>query len=207
MKNNSLIITIITALLTNCFIYAQSNSPQLNAVNFARIISYNVVVKDTSTLKHNLNYYGDSSKNLDNINSERITQFIDPLSFKQFTNVIKKYLNDKSAFAVYHDKKIKMEELKKKVFKCDTSDVEMVNSDGSTYMSKLILCDSTSIFDNAKMLRFTESWSIDPKTYEFKKEVLAYSLLYWDDKYEIWAERFIIYKNQAALDKINSLTN
>jgi hypothetical protein len=204
MKNNILIITIISALLTNC---ADNNNPQLDEVNITKIISYNVVVKDTSTLKDNLNLYGDSLKKIDNINSERLTQFIDPISFKQFINVIKNYLNDKNAFAVYNDKKIEMSELKKKVFKCDTINLENVNPDGSTYISNRIFCDSTSIFENAKMIRFTESWTIDPKTYEFKKEVLAYSLLYWDDTIEVWREKFIIYKNQSSFDKITSLTN
>ena len=67
-------------------------------------------------------------------------------------------------------------------------------------------CDSTSMFENNTILNFTEVWSIDSKTYEFKKEVLAYTLKYWDWEREYYREFLTIYKNKVALDFINSLT-
>ena len=51
--------SVFLIALTKQFISAQTNHAS-NLVNVAKIISYDVVVKDTSTLKHQLKYYGDS---------------------------------------------------------------------------------------------------------------------------------------------------
>lgn len=205
MKLRLLMTSIVIASFARCISYAQT-APPTNALNFARIISYDVVVKDTSTLKHNFKYYGDSLKQINEIVSSNSTQYIDPLSFNQFIHIIKKYLKDKNAFAVMGNKKVKTAELKQKLFPCDSVEAIMFNERGDEIVTKVQACDSTSMFANTKILHFEESWYIDPKTYEFKKEVLSFSLIYWDEKREFWLSKLTIYKNQAAFDKIKALT-
>jgi hypothetical protein len=199
---NFIIFTFILTIQT----YNAQNKQINNAVNFAKIINYNVVVKDTSTLKYNLNQY-DSLQPIFGIVEQGATQYIDPISYKQFLNVIRKYLNDKNAFAIDRNgKQIKTEELKKQTFFCDSTDRLEIDEFGNEQISRVGYCDSTLMFERNTILNFTETWSIDSKSYELKKEVLAYTLMYWDIERNFYRYFLTIYKNKEAYDFIDSLT-
>jgi hypothetical protein len=212
------IITIV--MITNSIFGQTSSSGATAPVNFARIISYNVLVKDTSTLIDNIRKnYGDTviitpSRERDyltinEVNENMADQYIDPISFRQFINVIKKYVNDKNAFFVLNDKQVSMAELKQKIYPCDTVIQTFIDNNGNERDVPVNRCDSTSNFNNTFMINFTESWSIDPKTFEFKKEILSYSLVNWwlvMDGSRFLRNWLTIYRNKAALEKVKSLT-
>jgi hypothetical protein len=199
---NFIIFTFILTIQT----FNAQNKQINNAVNFAKIINYNVVVKDTSTLKYNLTQY-DSLEPIFGIVEHGATQYIDPISYKQFLNIIRKYLNDKNAFAINnYGKKVNPVELKKQTIYCDSTDNFLIDEFGNEQISRVGYCDSTLMFESNTILNFTETWSIDSKTYEIKKEVLAYTLMYWDIKREFYRQFLTVYKNKDAFDFINSLT-
>jgi hypothetical protein len=205
MIKNKIIFIVIFFAFTNNYVFSQSNKAN-DQVNFARIISYNVLIKDTSKLIDKINYYDDSLTNINTFIEDGATQFIDPLSYRQFINVIKKYLNDKNAFSAYNSKPIKMEELKQKIYPCDSMPYELVDAEtGNSIIAIKYSCDSTSIFAETRMINFIESWSIDQKTYEFKKEVLSYGFIYWDENKKTWQKKLVIYKNKQAFEFIQSV--
>jgi hypothetical protein len=205
-------IILLLNLLITAFYYSQNNN-QNNSILFARIINYDVIIKDTSSLKHNLNYYGDSLMKIDEINIYNSQNYIDHLSFIQFLNVIKKYLNDKNAFAIRNGIKVKPAELISRFYNCDRDSVPSaeIDENGNEIIRYLMpVCDSSRVQNNIRKINFTESWSIDAKTYELKKDVLAFTLYYWhyrDDGMEIERELFTIYKNLEAFEKIKSFNN
>lgn len=173
-------------------------------VNFARIIRYSVMVKDTSTLKTNLKQ-NDSLTSIDRINYYNADQYIDPISFTQFINVVMKYLHDPKAMAVIYGKIVSTPELKRNVFKCDTIDLTSFDKDGIEFVQKMYACDSVYLYYDIKRIEFVESWTIDSNTYEMKKEVLSYRLMEYDYDKLFWRGRLTIYKDEKALLKINSL--
>lgn len=174
-------------------------------VNFARIIRYSVMVKDTSTLKTNI-YRNDSLTEINQITNYNADQYIDQISFTQFINVIMKYLNDPKALAVNRNgKKVGIQDLKKEVFKCDTIEVASFDKDGTEFIQKMYACDSTYLYSDLKRIEFIESWTIDPNSYELKKEVLCYRLMEYDHNKLFWRGRLTVYKDENALATINSL--
>jgi hypothetical protein len=206
MKQN-LFILCFTCYCLNC---SSQNINQNASLLFARIITYDIIIKDTSSLKYNLNYYLDSTIKIGDINVSSAQKYIDHLSVIQFSNIIKKYMNDKNAFAIKDGKKVKSSELIKGFYKCDQDSIATISFDenGNEYTAMIApYCDSNKVQNNIMKIRFIESWSIDNTTYEFKKEVLAFTLFYWDDDRELEREALTIYKNSSAYEKIKSFNN
>jgi hypothetical protein len=168
--------------------------------NFARIIQYEVVLKktietDTSLIKKTNN---NESKNTP-------ISYLDESSFNQFIKVIKKYLNDKNAFAILQNKKVSTDELRKVIFRCDSVYLVEYDNTGKEILKKKFVCDDKILDYDVSKIEFTESWTIDPISYELKKEVLAFSLMVYSKKYEAFWTSPKIYKNQKAFELINNM--
>lgn len=193
---------ILVCLLLNLIANAQklSNKP----INFARIIRYSVFVRDTTTLKNELSKT-DSDYQISEVNFNRQDLYIDQLSFNQFINVILKYLNDKKSKAYAWGKEINKEVLKKQVYKNYTSEVKKIDANGNVYDTIFNTHDSSYLFSDVKSIEFIESWWIDPKTYQIRKEVLSYSLIYFDYINYFYRSAITIYRDEDAVIKINEL--
>ncbi|MCF8422933.1 MAG: hypothetical protein K9H41_01180 [Bacteroidia bacterium] len=204
MKNKILIILLITTV--NLFCQQKAGSTlSSNTINFARIIRYTVFVKDTATLKNAIQR-NDSNYQISTINQSNSDLYIDQLSFNQFINVIFKYLNDKNSKAyLSNGTQINKVDLKKRVIKSDSIAQIVFEADGTESEVKLLSCDSTYLYSDVNSIEFTESWYIDPKTYELKKEVLSYSLRYFDYEREFYRDAITIYRSEEAVKKINDL--
>ncbi len=203
MKNPTLLILILTSIN----LFGQQKTAQNssnNALNFVRIIRYSVFVRDTAMLKNELSKT-DPDYQISEVNFDKQDLYIDQLSFNQFITVVLKYLNDKNTKAYSWGKQLKKEEQKKQVFKCDTIDVASIDDNGNEYIVKMYTCDSSYLFRDIKSIEFNESWWIDPKTYELKKEVLSYSLIYYDENKGFYRSAITIYRDEEAVKKINEL--
>ena len=192
--NKKKLILIFTALMIRYISISQNNT-----LNFARIIEYEVAVKeiasDDPSKSKNLLVEPEKSNNIN---------YIDQKSFNEFATVIKKQLNDEKAFAVIKGKKVTMNEFRNKFLLCDTLELREFDNTGKEYIIRKQVCNENIINNKIKKIRFTESWFIDPATYELKKEVLAYELLYEKDKESNFWFGNTIYKNQNAFDLIQS---
>ena len=198
MKNKMILVCLLLNLIANA--QKLSNKP----INFARIIRYSVFVRDTASLKNELSKT-DSDYQISEVNFDRQDLYIDQLSFNQFINVILKYLNDKKSKAYAWGKEINKEVLKKQVYKYDTVDVANYDANGNETIITMFTCDSSYLFRNVKSIEFIESWWIDPKTYQIRKEVLSYSLIYFDYMKYFYRSAITIYRDEDAVIKINEL--
>jgi hypothetical protein len=175
------------------------SSAQNKLLNLARIIEYEVAVKEINEVE-----VAETKNILNETEKNKSIYFIDQKSFNQFATVIKKQLNDKNAFAMLNGKKVTMTQFKNKFLMCDTLELFEFDNTGKEYIVRKQVCDETIINYKMKKIRFTESWFIDPATYELKKEVLAYELLYEKSRESNFWVGYTIYKNQDAYNLIQS---
>ncbi len=132
------------------------------------------MIKDTTTLKSASIKDAEETPIHDYINNHG-SDFISLHEFKDFAYIISKFVNDKNAIAFYGDAKIPATQLKERIIQCDSIQEISFDNNGNEIIVLRWICDSLSIIKNIVRIDFYERWSIDPKTYELKKEVLAYA--------------------------------
>ena len=133
---------------------------------------------------------------------------VDKVTFNQYINALKKYFNDKNAIAFKDGKKVSTSQLKKVMILCDTISYMDNDKNGVYKEFKVFGCDSTSMFANIISIRFVETWTLDKKNYEFKKEVLAFTFEgLKPGREEVGLYPFItIYKDEKSLMTIQELS-
>ena len=186
--------------IISSMLYAQNKD-----IEIANLIHYSVMIKDTTTLKSaSIKNTGETPIH-DYINDHG-SDFISLHEFKDFTYIISKFVNDKNAIAFYGDKKIPATQLKERITQCDSIQETFIDNLGHEITVSRWICDSLSIIKSIVRIDFYERWSIDPKTYELKKEVLAYVPMTYIPARKIFKRVFTVYKNEDAWVKIGKYT-
>ena len=147
----------------------------------SNLITYTVTVRDTVKLKNVLTALGDDATMEDyNYQFNPHVRYLDEASFAILKGVVTKYISDKNAFAIspLTGKRCSTNEFFKRNIICgDSVTVEMFDANGNSFYSVMPgICDSSAIVANIKQIEFYETWTVDERSYEFKKEVLGFGL-------------------------------
>ena len=178
------ILKTIILILTTSVGFCQTGNKKVdlassqNEASISRLIEYRVMIKGISdtvdyySLKRN---YMETTPKYYNKQKDSVSLAVDKITFKLYINTLKKYFNDKNAVAFNGGKKVSTSELKKVMILCDTISYMDNDKNGVYKEFKVFGCDSTTMFANIKSIRFIETWTLDKQSYEFKKEVLAFT--------------------------------
>ena len=201
MKHVLILLLLAISSLGN----AQKKTVTVEPVNVARIITYSVMIQDTSTLASSIKKY-DSLAVLSDITQMGAITYLDPVSFNLLTAVAGNFLRDTNAVIYdYSGRAMNHKQGAEQIMHCDSVSWSNIDANGQETITTVFYCDS-SIFRRATRIDFTESWDIDPKTYEFKKVVLSYALCYYDQDREMWRTIVTIYKDAKAAEKVAQLS-
>ena len=211
MKN----LIFISLILSQGFLFSQSKtiskktSTESKPINFARLIRYTVVVKDTSKL-YNVMRKNDTTETISSIYNYIPDQYIDHQSFNQFIHAFKKSFKNENTYFVYGNTRISKKEAADRAFKVDSIDIAVYDESGNESYERRMVCDSSRLNNEVDQIEFYESWYFDPSTYEIKKEVLGYSLLAKDSRFydmpDVRVNAVIIFKDEEAFLKMKELT-
>lgn len=195
-----IVFNFIFCLFTTVLL-SQSKSPE-NSIykrdgNIINIISYRVVIKDTS--KQNISISKkDGLKSITTFNKESNVNYLDTNFYNSICTLIKLNIESPSSIIGYYDGSeiYSKEQIKKRI----TRENEIVSYDINGNEVKFKSISSDWIYKNMTAIDFTESWTIDPITNLLKKEILAYSVLGPVlGKEELgWMEYFTLFKSKQA---------
>ena len=207
---------LIPLLLISLSSWSQSKSVNQKDSNsktdfqFARLIKYSVMIKDTSKLLNIVKL--DSSQTIDSYSAFESDKFIDAQSYYQFYGRIKKALLEEKGYFVIGDQHVRAKEARSRAFQCDSVDVYIYDEQtNSEQFVKKFICDSSLISIKTSRIEFYESWYLDPSSLEIKKEVLGYSLQcevikYLDEEFKFWRDVVTLFKDESAHKKVLELS-
>jgi hypothetical protein len=206
MKNTLIILLVFI----NYFLAGQNTSGTEKYIhkeksNPSSIIKYRVLLKDTTQLKTILQSFSPEDFITDYSDSH-YSNYLDPFSYNKLCRFIKKSLiSPKNLIGetnggVLYDKIT----VKNIIHSCDSANILSVDINGNELIKKMNICDSIWLFENLKAIDFTETWTIDSKSFEFKKNVLAIDLIgYKKAKKELGLKHLLtIYRDEESYKKI-----
>ena len=165
-----IIISSIFCLIIN--IIVSQNKSALNISEFrideniAQLVTYNVIIKDTASSHKSSQFKTGVYTN---------GTYLDTNVYHSICALIKRSIENPNSFIGYPDGSVifSQKEIKKKI----NHYAGNVASNLDINNNKTNQPTSNWIYENIAAIDFTESWTIDPKTDQIKKEILAYSIL------------------------------
>jgi hypothetical protein len=195
----------ILFLLSEAALFAQKKGTQTDPLTIARLIKYSVMIQDTSTLATQISRNGPETT-LGDLSLYKTPEYLDATSFNQLMYVIAQFVKDtNTAVYDYNGKKVAHKEEAQRIMKCDSIPIITFDEFGNETNKMIWYCDSTR-YRMATRIDFTECWTIDQKSFQISKEILCYTLCYFDTERTMWVPILTIYKDKFAAERVAILS-
>ncbi len=196
---------VLLLLFLHVAVFAQKKGTSSDPLIIARLIKYSVMIQDTSTLTTQIIRNG-AETTLADLSLYKTPEYLDATSFNQLMHVMDQFVKDTNAAVYdYNGRKLSHTEEARRIMKCDSIPITTYDQFGNEENKMVWFCDSTR-YRKATRIDFTECWTIDQKSFQINKEILCYTLCYFDIERAVWMPILTIYKDKLAAERVAILS-